>query len=122
MTIALWIVAGLLAAVYVGSGSMKLFTPHEKLASNPNMGWAGDFSPGAVKAIGAAEVLGAAGVILPEATGIAPVLTPLAAIGLVLVQLGAMATHARRKEYQALPINIALALLAAFVAVGRFVG
>jgi hypothetical protein len=120
MGIALWIVAGLLAVAYLGSGAMKLATAYDKLTSNPNMAWARDFSPGAVKGIGAVEILGAAGLTLPEATGIVPVLTPLAASGLVLLQLGAMVTHARRQEYPPLPINIVLALLAAFVAVGQF--
>jgi hypothetical protein len=122
MSIALWIVAGLLAVAYLGSGGMKLATAYDKLTSNPNMAWARDFSPSAVKGIGAAEILGAAGLILPQATGIAAVLTPVAASGLVLLQLGAMVTHARRKEYRPLPINIVLALLAAFVAIGRFAG
>jgi hypothetical protein len=65
------------------------------------------------------EVLGAIGLIVPLLTGILPWLTPLAAIGLVLTMLGAMATHLRRGENQMLAVNLVL-LLAAFVAYGRF--
>ncbi|MEV5716583.1 DoxX family protein [Amycolatopsis mediterranei] len=122
MNVVLWIAAGLLAVMYLFAGGMKLATPREKLLENPNMGWATDFSAAAVKGIGAVEVLGALGLILPRALDIAPVLTPLAATGLVLVQAGAIVVHARRKETKALPMNVVLLVLAAFVAVGRFAG
>ncbi|EOD63683.1 DoxX family protein [Amycolatopsis vancoresmycina] len=122
MNVVLWIAAGLLAVLYLFAGGMKLATPREKLLENPNMGWAADFSEAAVKGIGAVEVLGALGLILPWALGIAPVLTPLAATGLAVVQVGAIVVHVRRKEAKALPMNVVLLLLAAFVAVGRFAG
>ncbi|MEV0945353.1 DoxX family protein [Rhodococcus sp. NPDC049939] len=120
MNIALWIVAIVLAVVYLAAGLMKVAVPYKKLTENPNMSWARDFSPNSVRAIGVAELLGAIGVILPQATGIAEVLTPLAATGLAIVQVGAMIFHIRRKELQVLPVNIVLLLLAIFVAVGRF--
>lgn len=118
MNIALWIVAGLLAAAFLAAGTMKLTQPKEKLSAG--MPWTDDFSASAIKGIGALEVLAAIGLILPAALDIAPVLVPLAALGLVLVMVGAMATHARRKENQMIIINLVLALLAAFVAWGRF--
>lgn len=120
MNIALWIVSGILAAIYLAAGLAKLATPKAKLESNARMGWVEDFSQGAVRGIGAAEVLGAIGLIVPEATGIAPILTPIAALGLVAIQAGAIVTHLRRKEPQVLPVNIVLLLLALFVAIGRF--
>ena len=120
MNIALWVVAGLLALVFAGAGFAKLSTPKEKLEANPNMAWSKDVSAGLVKFIGAAEVAGALGLILPQAFGIAEVLTPLAAVGLVLIMLGAIVTHARRKESQAIVFNVVLGALAAFVAAGRF--
>jgi uncharacterized membrane protein YphA (DoxX/SURF4 family) len=120
VNIALWVVAGLLALVFLGAGFAKLTQPKEKLQANPNMAWTEDFSPGMIKTIGALEVLGGLGLILPELTGIAPVLTPLAAVGLVLVMLGAAVTHARRKETQTIVVNVVLGALAVFVAVGRF--
>jgi len=120
MNVALWVVAGLLAAVYLGAGLAKLTRPKESLA--PAMGFVEDYSAGAVKAIGAVEVLGALGLVLPQATGIAPVLTPVAAVGLAIVQLGAIRVHVRRGERQQLPVNVVLLVLALFVAVGRFAG
>lgn len=119
MDIALWIVAGILAAAFAAAGLMKLTQPKEKLASS-GLAWTEDYSPGAVKAIGALEVLAAIGLILPAALDIVPVLVPLAAVGLVLMMLGAILTHARRKESSAIVINVVLLAAAAFVAWGRF--
>jgi uncharacterized membrane protein YphA (DoxX/SURF4 family) len=97
---------------------MKLSQPKEKLAKN--MAWVEDFSQPAVRLIGAAEVLGAIGVVLPALTGILPWLTPLAALGLVLTMIGAALTHLRRKEYGNIAMNAVLLVLATFVAFGRF--
>ena len=119
MNVVLWIVAGLLAVAFLAAGLMKLTQPKKKLADS-GMGWAEDFSDGAVKGIGALEVLGAAGLILPAALDIVPVLVPIAATGLALLMLGAAVTHARRKESTNIVVNIVLLALAAFVAWGRF--
>jgi uncharacterized membrane protein YphA (DoxX/SURF4 family) len=117
--IALWIIAGLLATVFLASGLMKLTRSSEKLAAS-GMGFVEDFSPGAVKAIGALQVLAAVGLVLPAALGIAPVLVPLAAVGLVVLMVGAIITHLRRHEAQAIPVNVTLLALAVLVAWGRF--
>ena len=119
MNIVLWIIAGVLAAAFAAAGAMKLTQPKEKLAAS-GMAWTEDFHPGMVKVIGALEVLAAIGLILPAALGIAPVLVPLAALGLVLVMIGAIVTHARRKETQVIGVNVVLLLLAAVVVWGRF--
>ncbi|SFK53158.1 DoxX family protein [Geodermatophilus ruber] len=119
MNVVLWIIAGVLAAAFLSAGLMKLGQPKKKLADS-GMGWVEDFSPGAVKAIGALEVLAAIGLILPAALGIAPVLVPLAATGLVLLMLGAAVVHARRGESQMIVVNVVLLVLAAVVAWGRF--
>ena len=119
MNVVLWIVAGLLAVAFLGAGLMKLAQPREKLVES-GMGWAGEFSPGAVKAIGALEVLGALGLILPALFDIATVLVPLAAVGLALVMVGAIVVHARRKETPMVATNVVLLALAVFVAWGRF--
>lgn len=119
MNIALWIVTGLLALAFLAAGLMKMTQPQQKLASS-GMAWAGDFTAGSVKAIGAAEVLGALGLILPAVTGISTALVPIAATGLAVVMIGAAATHVKRGEKQAIGINLVLAVLALFVAVGRF--
>lgn len=122
MNIALWIAAGILAAMYLAAGGMKASQPRDKILKNPNMAWVEDFSPAALKAIGVVELLGAVGLILPQATGIADVLTPLAATGLAVVQVGAIVVHLRRGETTALPMNVVLLALAVFVAIGRFAG
>ncbi len=119
MNIVLWIIAGLLAVAFAGAGLMKLAQPKEKLAAS-GMGWTEQFSPGAIKAIGALEVLAAIGLILPALLDTATVLVPLAALGLVLMMIGAAVTHARRKENPMIGVNVVLLILAAVVAWGRF--
>lgn len=118
MNIALWIVQGLLAAAFAGAGVMKTTKP--KAALEPQMTWVGRYSAGTVRLIGGAEFLAALGLILPWATGIAEVLTPLAASGLVLIMILAAVDHVRHKEYQPILINVVLGGLALFVALGRF--
>jgi len=119
VNIALWIVTALLALAFAAAGALKLSQSKEKLAAS-GMGWTDDYSPTMIKTIGAVELLAAIGLVLPALTGIAPILVPLAATGLVIVMIGAILTHARRNELQAIGINAALLALAAFVAVGRF--
>lgn len=97
MTIALWIVNILLALAFLAAGAMKAARTKEALAAS-GMAWTEDFSAPSVRLIGIAEVLGAVGLILPILTGIAPVLTPIAAVCLAIIMAGATATHARRKE------------------------
>lgn len=119
MNIALWIVAGLLAVAFAGAGGMKLATPRKQL--EPKMPWVADVSDGQVKGVGAVEVLGAIGLILPAALDIAPVLTPLAAVGLALTMAGAVVVHLRRGDGMAgAAPALVLGLLSVFVAWGRF--
>jgi uncharacterized membrane protein YphA (DoxX/SURF4 family) len=118
MNVFLWIVQVLLAVAFLGAGAMKVSQPKEKL--QPRMAYVEDFSANAIKGIGAAELLGALGVILPWATGIAKVLTPLAAVGLVVIMIGAILTHIRRKETNQIGVPVALLVLALIVAIGRF--
>lgn len=120
MNVALWIVAGLLAVVFTLAGYNKLFTPKEKLAAAPNADWVHDFSGGALKAIGGVEILGVIGLILPAVLNIAPVLVPLAAVGLALVMVGAVIMRLRRGERMGIAPNLVYFAMAAFVAWGRF--
>jgi uncharacterized membrane protein YphA (DoxX/SURF4 family) len=120
MNIVLWLMAGLLAVMFLAAGGAKLAQSKEKLAASPSMAWTEDFSPGMLKVIGALEVLAAIGLILPAALEIVPVLVPLAAAGLVLLMVGAAITHARRKENQAIVMNFVLIVLAGVVVWGRF--
>jgi hypothetical protein len=129
MNLALWIAAGLLAVVFLVSGSTKLLVSKEGLeallkrlgpAAQATGEWARDFSPAALKTIAVLELLGAAGLILPAATGIAPVLVPLAATGAVLLFTGAVTMRLHRGERATIVTDLVYLVVAAFVASGRF--
>ena len=117
MNTALWIIQVLLAAAFGLAGVLKA-TRGRKLKDR--MPWVEDFSDRTVRFIGVMELLGAIGLVLPAATGIATWLTPLAAIGLAVIMVLAVGTHLRRKEPQVLPANLLIVLLGAFVAWQRF--
>lgn len=119
MNLALWIAAGLLAAVSLTGGITKIFVPREKLASHRGGGWTGDASDGFVKTLGVLELLAAVGLILPAVLDIAPVLVPVTAICWVLLMIGAMLTHLRYQEARFIAVNAVYLALAAFVAWGR---
>ena len=114
----LWIVQTLLAAAFSIAGYMKVSQPIENLRENLGI-WVEGFSHGQVKMIGIAEILGAAGLILPMYLNISPVLTPTAAIGLAIIMIGAITTHLKLNESKPALSNLILFILAAFVAVGR---
>jgi len=118
MNTALWIAQGLLAAMYLMAGIIKTF---QTAKAKEQMPWAKERSDGFVRFVGTSELLGALGLILPLVTGILPWLTPLAAIGLIIIQLLAIFTeHLPKKEYNVIPINVVLLALAAFVVFGRW--
>ncbi|SEF18381.1 DoxX family protein [Jiangella alba] len=120
MNVALWICAGILAFACLVS-SAKLVVPREKMAATGSFAhWVMDFSPGALKAIGTAELLAAAGLILPAVLDVAPVLVPLAATGLVLLFTGAVTMRLRRGERATITGDVVYLGLAVFVAWGRF--
>lgn len=121
METVLWIVQILLALAFVMAGILKLTQPIAKLEER--MTWITSINPRSrVRVIGALELLGGIGIILPAVTGILPQLTPLAAGGLVLTMIGAVVLHVIRQDSVAhyLP-SIVLGLLAAFVLYGRLV-
>ena len=117
LRIALWVAQILLAVAFGMSGLMKLTTPVADLAQQ--MAWVGSVPAGLVRFIGAAELAGAIGLILPALTRIQPRLTALAAVGLIVVMVLASIVHASRGEFGMLPVNLVLGALAAFVAWGR---
>ncbi|MBI5370782.1 MAG: DoxX family protein [Sphingobacteriales bacterium] len=114
MNTALWIIQGLLAALFLVPGLLKLTTSKEKLVEKQQL------SPGApplpVRIIGLFELLGSAGIIFPLATGILPVLTPLSALGFCIVMAGAFVVHYKKKEFKILPLLVLIFILSGIVA------
>ncbi|KAA2235894.1 DoxX family protein [Salinarimonas soli] len=117
LRIALWVAQGLVAAMFVMSGFMKLATPITELAAM--MPWAGQVSPAFVRFIGVVDLAGGIGILLPALTRIQPRLTVLAALGCAVLQVLAFAFHAYRGEFEVLPVNVVLLALSAFVFWGR---
>jgi uncharacterized membrane protein YphA (DoxX/SURF4 family) len=119
MTYVLWIIQVLLALLFLFAGGTKLVIPPDVLASmgSPNQiplpGWF-------VRFIGVAEVLGALGLILPGLLRIKPWLTPPAAVGLVIIMIGATALTMAADGVAAGVVPLVAGLLAAFVAYGRW--
>ncbi|MCF6475649.1 DoxX family protein [Nonomuraea sp. MG754425] len=106
MEIAYWIVAGLLALMYLFAGGKKIAQSQERL--RPMMGWVDTVPMPFVRVLGTLEVLGAAGLVLPVLTGIAPGLAVAAAAGLTIVQVGAIVLHLRRGEARLIGLNVVL--------------
>jgi hypothetical protein len=97
----------------------KLSQPRAQLAAGP-MGWAADVTDLEFRTVGLLEVLGALGLVLPGALGVAPLLTPLAAVGLAMTMIGAIVTHVRMGETDRLAVPLVLLVLTLFVAIERF--
>jgi hypothetical protein len=117
LNIALWLAQIWLFISFGGGGAFKAFGPMDVLIEK--MIWPGTMPAALVRFIGISELLGGIGMILPSALRIQPKLTPLAAIGLIVVMLLAAAFHVSRGEMGVLPVNFFLGGLAAFVAWGR---
>jgi uncharacterized membrane protein YphA (DoxX/SURF4 family) len=119
MTVFLWILQAILAVVFTGSGVAKTTMSRERLIATGQTGVA-VFPMPVVRLTAVSEIAAAAGLVLPWATGIARVLTPLAALGLCVVMLGAMASHARLREPRNVALTAVLLAMALTVALGRF--
>jgi uncharacterized membrane protein YphA (DoxX/SURF4 family) len=118
MTIALWIVQVLLAGMFGMAGIMKTFSVEKVRGMMP---WAKDSSTAFIRFIGISELLGGLGMILPIVTGILPWLTPLAALGFIIIQILAIVTvHLPRKEYSSVGMNAVLLVLSVFVIWGHW--
>jgi uncharacterized membrane protein YphA (DoxX/SURF4 family) len=117
MDIALWVAQILLALLFGMAGAMKTFQVEKVRGQMP---WAKDRSDAFIRFVGISEVLGALGMILPLLTGILPWLSPLAALGLAVIQvLAIFMEHLPKKEYKVIPVNVVLLALAVFVIIGR---
>ena len=122
MNIALWIVAGVMATVLLVS-TLKMVVPRERMAAMGGAGteWVLDFSPGALRIIGALELLAVAGLILPAVLDIAPVMVPVTAVCVALLFTGAVIMRLRRGEKLTVLPDLVYLALAVFLAWGRFV-
>ena len=116
--VVLWVLQGVLAAMFLTAGLMKSTQAKDKLVKN--LPWVEDFSAGTVRFIGVMELLAAIGLIVPAVTGVPVILSPLAATGLAVLMLLAALTHVRRREPGAVVFTLVLLAAAAVVAWGRF--
>jgi DoxX-like family len=113
MTYVLWIVQGLLAALFLFAGGMKLVLPLEAMEGPVTL--PGPF----LRFIGVVEVLGGLGLVLPGLVRVRRGLTPLAALGLVIIMIGATAVTVVGGMVAPALIPLGVGLLAGFVAYGR---
>jgi uncharacterized membrane protein YphA (DoxX/SURF4 family) len=115
LTSTLWIIQGLLALLFLFAGSMKLIVPIQILLAQMPLPLPGLF----LKFIGVAEVAGAIGLILPGLLRIRPILTPLAACGLLIIMIGATVVTLAGGEVVPALLPLVVGLLCAVVAFGR---
>jgi putative oxidoreductase len=116
MNSVLWIIQALLALLFLLIGGPTVFLPRSTLQRIIPLAMR---IPTALRWIGISELLGAIGLLAPGLTGIAPWLTVAAALGLVIVLIGALVTHIRDGEFSHLWFPALLLLLTLFVALGR---
>lgn len=120
MNILLWVLQILLAFLFIYHGWMMWFLPPQARQGG-QMAYVEAIPSGLRHFTAVTESLAGVGLILPWITGILPWLTPLAAVGLVLIMIGAVIVHIPRKEYPNIVFNLVLLGLAAFVAYGRYI-
>ncbi len=118
MNAAMWVGQLALAGVFAASGSAKVIQSKERLLATGQTGVA-PFPLPVIRFTAACELLAAAGLILPRATGVAPVLTPLAAVGLCVIMIGAAASHASLHEPRNVALNLVIIGVALAIAIGR---
>ena len=118
MNVVLWILQVLVALAFLIHGRMMLNPPTQ---AQQGMSYIRDLPSGLRRFIGVVEILGASGLILPPLVNVLPILTPIAAAGLVIIMVLAAIYHVPRREYPNIVLNLVLAALALFIAYGRFV-
>ena len=112
-----WILQILLGAMFLMTGLMKSFQPINELATS--LPWVKDVSAGFVRFVGISELLAGLGLILPSVLKYKTFLTPLAALGIILIMIGAAAFHISRGETGVIGMNLILAVMALYVAWAR---
>jgi uncharacterized membrane protein YphA (DoxX/SURF4 family) len=118
MNLAVLIIQGILALMFIMAGIMKSTQPKERLIKS--LPWVEDYSLSTVRFIGLSELLGAIGIIIPQVTSILPVLSPVAAVGLAIIMILAARFHIDKKEFKEVGFNAILCVLLVVVAVYRF--
>jgi uncharacterized membrane protein YphA (DoxX/SURF4 family) len=118
MNILLWIIQILLALLFLAAGISKLVIPPDVLMQSAPPG-STEFPALFLKFTGLVETLGGLGLILPGIFHKRPGLTPLAAVGLVIVMIGAIAISVKDHGIGAAVVPLVTGLLCAFVAYGR---
>jgi DoxX-like family len=113
----LWLLQIVLALAFLALGLLMVTRSRERLLRVA--GWVEDFPAGIVRTIGVLELLAAVGLVLPGVLGVAGVLVPVAALGLTVLLIGAIATHLLRGEQDEVGLPVALLIAAAVVAAGR---
>lgn len=121
MSIALWVITGLLATAFSAGGITQLLLTKERYrAIGSSQHWVDDFGAGHIKAIAVIKLVGVIGLVVPPLAGIAPILSPIAACGLMLLMAGAATTRFRRNEWALMASDTAYLAAFAFLAWGRF--
>lgn len=119
MNIALWAGQILLAFICVVSGSLKSTQSRERMIATGQT--AAKIVPlRYMRTAGVSELFAVLGLILPWATGVARVLTPVAATGFGLVMILAATVHTRLREPQNVATNMGILAVCLFVAIGRY--
>ncbi|MEJ7603661.1 MAG: DoxX family protein [Kofleriaceae bacterium] len=121
MNALLWLIQIVLALVFGASGVMKGTWSRDRLVRSGQTGVQGLSTP-LIRLIATMELLGVAGLVLPQATGIEPWLTVAAAIGLGVIMILAAIVHARLREPRNVAINVVILVACVVVAIGRGYG
>jgi len=115
----LWILAGFLAALFLGTGVLKLTRTRDEIVAE-GLTWAEDYTEPQLRALGWAEVLGAVGLVVPALVGLG-IVTPVAASCLAVLTIGALVVHVRRREFLPDALRtIALIVMCVVLAYWRF--
>lgn len=121
MNLALWICQGLLAALFLVSGSAKVSMSKPRMIATGQTGVA-PFPVPVIRFTAVCELVGVIGLIAPTASGVLPILAGVAAIGLGVVMVGAIASHVSLREPIPVVANTVFLAMCCFVAVGRLTG
>lgn len=118
MNTIIWVIQCISATIFSIDGLLKLITPKEILEEK--IGWVKDYHNSTVRIIGFCEFMGAIGLVVPMALDVFPIITPIAAVFLVIIMLLVARVHLIRKEYKKISMDLLFFVMALLVAIGRF--